>query len=256
MLIDSHAHVSDTQFDTDRNEVLYRAFKSGLKYILEVGCEPPLWDKVAELSKQERIFSMFGVHPQDADKWNEELFSKLKNLLSNKKCIAVGEIGLDYHYEGYSAEKQKDIFVKQINLALEINKPICVHCRDAYDDMVTIFKNLKVIPKGVIHCFSGSWEQAKVVLDMGFLIGIDGPCTYPKSNKLKKVIENTPLDKILVETDCPYLAPQKYRGTRNEPAYVIETAHKIAEIKNISFEEVCKQTTENVCSLYELKTTN
>lgn len=252
MIIDSHAHVSDTLFDTDRNEVLNRAFESGLKYILEVGCEPPLWDKVAKLSQQEKIFSMFGLHPQDADKWSDELFAKLKSLLSDKKCVAVGEIGLDYHYEGYSAERQKDIFAKQINLALEINKPICVHCRDAYDDMVQLFKSFKTLPNGVIHCFSGSWEQAKVVLDMGFLIGIDGPCTYPKSNKLKKVIENTPLDKLLVETDCPYLAPQKYRGTRNEPAYVIETAKKIAEIKNISFEEVCRQTTENVCRLYGL----
>ncbi len=254
MIIDSHAHVSDVQFDNDRNEVLNRAFENGLKYILEVGCEPPMWDKVAELSKHKKIFSMFGLHPQDADKWSDELFAKLKSLLNDKKCVAVGEIGLDYHYEGYSAEKQKDIFVRQIELALEINKPICVHCRDAYDDMVSIFKNFKTLPKGVIHCFSGSWEQAKVVLDMDFLIGIDGPCTYPKSNKLKKVIENTPLDKLLVETDCPYLAPQKYRGTRNEPAYVIETAKKIAEIKNISFEEVCRQTTENVCRLYNLQT--
>ncbi len=253
MLIDSHAHVSDAQFDRDRNEVLNRAFQNNLKYILEVGCEPPLWDKVAELAKHEKIFSMFGLHPQDADKWTPEISNKLNDLLKNEKCIAVGEIGLDYHYENYSAEKQKNIFIKQINLALELNKPICVHCRDAYDDMVSIFKTFKVLPKGVIHCFSGSWEQATIVLNMGFLIGIDGPCTYPKSNKLKKVIENTPLDKLLVETDCPYLAPQKYRGTRNEPSYVVEIAKQIAEIKNISFEDVCQQTTKNVCKLYNLQ---
>ncbi len=253
MLIDSHAHTTDKQFDSDRQEVLNRAFNGGLKYIIEVGCEPPLWDEVAQLSKQDKIFSMFGLHPQDADKFNEDLFSKLKYLLNDKKCVAVGEIGLDYHYENYQKELQKDIFVKQINLALEINKPICVHCRDAYEDMVEIFKKFSNLPKGVIHCFSGSYEQAKIVLDMGFLIGIDGPCTYPKSNKLKRVIENVPLEKILVETDCPYLAPQKYRGTRNEPYYVIETAKKIAEIKNVSFEEVCKITTENTIKLYDLE---
>ncbi len=253
MLVDSHAHTSDAKFDTDREEVLKRAFDAGLKYIIEVGCEPPLWDNVAELSKRDGIFSMFGLHPQDAEKFNEELFDKLKNLLKDKKCVAVGEIGLDYHYEPFLKEKQKEVFVKQMNLALEINKPVCIHCRDAYDDMVKIFKTFDVLPKGVIHCFSGSWEQAKVVLDMGFLIGIDGPCTYPKSNKLAKVIENTPLDKLLVETDCPYLAPQKYRGTRNEPAYVVEIAEKTAEIKKVSFEQVCEQTTENAVKLYGLK---
>lgn len=254
MLIDSHAHTTDSKFDNDRQEVLDRAFANGLKYIIEVGCEPPLWDKVAQLSKQEKIYSMFGLHPQDADKFNEELFGKLKNLLNDKKCVAVGEIGLDYHYENYDKQLQKEIFIKQLNFALEINKPICVHCRDAYDDMVEIFKSFKQLPKGVIHCFSGSYEQAKVVLNMGFLIGIDGPCTYPKSNKIIKVIENVPLDKILVETDCPYLAPQKYRGQRNEPAYVVEVAKKIAEIKNISFEEVCNKTFENTLKLYNIIT--
>jgi len=256
MLIDSHAHTSDAKFDLDRDEVIKRAFDSGLKYIIEVGCEPPLWDKVAELSKQEKIYSMFGLHPQDADKFNDELLSKLKTLLSDKKCVAVGEIGLDYHYEICSRDLQKEIFTKQINLALEINKPMCIHCRDAYDDMLEVFKQFEVLPKGVIHCFSGSWEQAKIVLNMGFLIGIDGPCTYPKSNKLTKVIENVPLDKLLVETDCPYLAPQKYRGTRNEPSYVIEVAKKIAEIKNISFEEVCNIVTKNTIDLYSLGAEN
>ena len=252
MLIDSHAHTTDAKFDGDRQEVLNRAFSCGLKYIIEVGCEPPFWDKVAELSKQENIYSMFGLHPQDAEKFNDELFNKLKMLLSNDKCVAVGEIGLDYHYENYDSKLQKEIFIKQINLALEINKPICVHCRDAYDDMVEIFKSFKQLPKGVIHCFSGSYEQAKVVLNMGFLIGVDGPCTYPKSNKIIKVIENVPLEKLLVETDCPYLAPQKYRGQRNEPAYVVEVAKKIAEVKNISFEEVCNKTMENTLKLYNI----
>lgn len=253
MLVDSHAHISDEKFSSDRQEVIDRAFGNGLKYIIEVGCEPQLWDKVAELSKQEKIYSMFGFHPQEAGKFNTDLFNKLKSLLNDKKCVAVGEIGLDYHYEYCSKDTQKDVFVKQINLALEINKPMCIHCRDAYDDMLKIFKTFKSLPKGVIHCFSGSLEQAKIILGMGFLIGIDGPCTYPKSNKLAKVIEYVPLDKLLVETDCPYLAPQKYRGKRNEPSYVTEVAKKIAEIKGVSFEEVCNVTTNNVIKLYNLK---
>ena len=253
MLIDSHAHISDTKFNEDRQVIIDKAFNSGLKYIIEVGCEPQFWDKVLELSEQEKIYSMFGLHPQDADKFNDKLLSKLKTLLSSKKCVGVGEIGLDYHFEGHLKELQKEIFIKQINLALEINKPICIHCRDAYDDMIEIFKTFKQLPKGVIHCFSGSFEQAKEVLNMGFFIGIDGPCTYPKSSKLIKVIENISLDKLLIETDCPYLAPQKYRGTRNEPSYVVEVAKKISEIKQIPFEEVCKAITKNTIELYKLE---
>lgn len=253
MLIDSHAHTCDEKFDNDREETLARAFAGGVKYIIEVGCEPESWDKVFELSRKENVFSMFGIHPQDASKFNEASLSRMKNLLNDKKCVAVGEIGLDYHYEYSPKNVQKEVFIKQMELAVEINKPVSIHCRSAYEDMLKILRTLNKIPKGVIHCFSGNLNEAKEVLDMGFLIGIDGPCTYPKSDKLKDVIANVPINKLLVETDCPYLAPQLFRGQRNEPSYVAEVAKKIAEVKGMQFEEVCNATAANTVNLFNLR---
>lgn len=140
-----------------------------------------------------------------------------------------------------------------MKLALKLNKPVSIHCRSAYNEMLKMMKDMNELPKGVIHCFSGNIDEAKKVLDMGFLLGIDGPCTYPKSDKLKEVIANTDIEKMLIETDCPYLAPQLYRGQRNEPAYVVEIAKKISEIKNMSFEDVCKITTDNTIKLFKLE---
>ena len=252
MLIDSHAHISDEKFNPDRQETVKRAFENGVKYIIEVGCDPDEWDKVSDFSKNPGIFSMFGIHPHDAVKFNDNTKSKLETLLSGKNCVAVGEIGLDYHYDLSPRNVQKKVFIEQMKLALRINKPVCIHCRSAYDDLFKIFDELKELPKGVIHCFSGSLDEAKKVLDLGFLIGIDGPCTYPKSDKLKEVILNTDISKLLVETDCPYLAPQAYRGQRNEPSYVVEIAKKISEIKNMPFDEVCKITSSNTVKLFNM----
>ncbi|GAB1401973.1 TatD family hydrolase [Elusimicrobiota bacterium] len=253
MLIDSHAHISDEKFDSDRQDVILRALDNNVKYIIEVGCDPDEWDKVSELSKDKNIFSMFGIHPHDAIKFNEQTKSKLELLLQNKKCIAVGEIGLDYHYDLSPRDIQRNVFIEQMKLALKLNKPVSIHCRSAYNEMLKMMKDMNELPKGVIHCFSGNIDEAKKVLDMGFLLGIDGPCTYPKSDKLKEVIANTDIEKMLIETDCPYLAPQLYRGQRNEPAYVVEIAKKISEIKNMSFEDVCKITTDNTIKLFKLE---
>lgn len=251
MLIDSHAHISDEKFDSDRQDVINRALNNDVKYIIEVGCDPDQWDKVLEISKNQNIFSMFAIHPHDAIKFNEQTKSKLEILLQNKKCVAVGEIGLDYHYDLSPRDIQKKVFIEQMKLALKLAKPVSIHCRSAYNDLLKILKEFKKLPKGVIHCFSGNIDEAKQVLDMGFLLGIDGPCTYPKSDKLKDVIANTDIDKMLIETDCPYLSPQAYRGQRNEPSYVIEIAKKISEIKDISFEEVCRITSDNALNLFK-----
>ncbi len=253
MLIDTHAHTCDEKFDSDRTEVLNRAFLSGVKNIIEVGCEPEIWNKVFELSQRENIFSMYGIHPQDASKFNDENLNKLKVFLKDKKCVAVGEIGLDYHYENSARNIQKEVFIKQINLALEFDKPVCIHCRSAYGDMLKILNDFEKLPKGVIHCFSGNLQEAYDVTQLGFLIGIDGPCTYPKSDKLKEVIANIDIEKLLTETDCPYLAPQLYRGQRNEPSYVAEIAKQIAEIKKMSFEDVCNSTFLNAVKLFDLR---
>ncbi|MCL2484999.1 MAG: TatD family hydrolase [Endomicrobia bacterium] len=250
MIIDTHAHLSDSKFDADRDEAVKRAFDAGVNIIFEIACDPAYWDKALEFSQRDNVYISFGVHPHDAAKATQQDFDKLEVLLQNKKTIAVGEIGLDYHYDFSPRHIQREVFVKQLDIAVKHNKPVIIHCRSAHEEMITLLKKHKNLPKGVFHCFSGTPEEAKIYIEMGFLLGIDGPVTYPKSDKLRETVSEIPLEKILIETDCPYLAPQKYRGQRNEPAYVTETLKKIAEIKNISFEEAAKITTQNATDLF------
>jgi TatD DNase family protein len=254
MIIDTHAHLSDEKFDKDRNLVIERAFNAGVEKIVEISCEPQYWDKALELSKHDNIFVAFGIHPNDVEKVSVQDYKKLELLIQEKKCVAVGEIGLDYHYDSsqQTAVLQKKFFATQLNLAAKFNKPVVIHSREANEDVVSILKSLKIIPKGVIHCFSGTSQQAKEFVDFGFLLGIDGPVTYKKSEALKQTVLETELNSLLVETDCPYLSPQKYRGKRNEPSYVVETLKEIAAIKNILFEEVSKITTQNAVKLFNL----
>ena len=254
MIIDTHAHLSDKKFDKDRNIVIERAFNTGVEKIIEISCEPQYWDKALELSKHNNIFVAFGIHPNDVEKVSAEDYKKLEFLIQEKKCVAVGEIGLDYHYDSseQTAVLQKELFATQLNLAAKFNKPVIIHSREANEDVVSILKSLKIIPKGVIHCFSGTSQEAKEFVDLGFLLGIDGPVTYKKSEALKQTVLETQLNNLLVETDCPYLSPQKYRGERNEPSYVVETLKEIAAIKNILFEKASKITTQNAVKLFNL----
>jgi TatD DNase family protein len=252
MIIDTHAHMSDSRFDDDREIVIQKAFDCGIEKIFEIACEMRYWDRALELSKRDNIFLSFGVHPIETPKATREDYYKLQALIQDKKCIAVGEIGLDYHYDSssQSIDIQKKSFLKQIDIAVKYNKTVIIHCRDAYDEMIDFFKKYKNVPKGVIHCFSGTPKQAKMFIEMGFLLGIDGPVTYKKSYNLKQVVFEADLNKLLVETDCPYLAPQKYRGQRNEPSYIVETLKEIATIKNILIDEVAQVTTQNALKLF------
>jgi TatD DNase family protein len=254
MVIDTHAHLSDEKFDTDRTAVIKRAFNAGLEKIIEISCEPQYWDKALELSKQNNIFVAFGIHPIDVAKVSSEDYKKLETLIQEKKCVAVGEIGLDYHYN--SSEEnitlQKESLIKQLDFAAKYNKPITIHSRDANGDMLSFLKSYRFAVKGVIHCFSGTPQQAEEFVSLGFLLGIDGPVTYKKSDNLKQVVLEIDLSNLLIETDCPYLAPQKYRGQRNEPSYIVETLEEIAKIKNISFEEASKITAQNAINLFNL----
>jgi TatD DNase family protein len=254
MIIDTHAHVTDLKFDGDRDAVVQRAFDFGVEKIIEISCEVGYWDKALEFSKKDNIFASFGIHPVDACGATFEDYNKLQTLIQNKKCVAVGEFGLDYHYDSsrQNINIQKESLLKQLDIATKFNKPIVIHCRDAYEDMIVFLKEYKKVPKGVIHCFCGSSSQAKIFVEMGFLLGIDGPVTYKKSESLKQVVLNTDIDKLLIETDCPYLPPQKYRGQRNEPSYIVETLKEIATIKNISVSEVSKMTTSNAVKLFNI----
>jgi TatD DNase family protein len=254
MIIDTHAHITDLKFDDDRETVMQRAFDSGVEKIIEISCEMSYWDKALELSKRDNIFVSFGIHPVDAPKASSEDYNKLQTLIQNKKCIAVGEFGLDYHYDSstQNINVQKESLVEQLDISWKYNKPVVVHCRDAYDDMIIFLKEYKKIPKGVIHCFCGTANQAEVFAEMGFLLGIDGPVTYKKSETLKQVVLNTDINKLLIETDCPYLSPQKYRGQRNEPSYVVEIVKEIAAIKNMSVDEVSEITAGNAVKLFNI----
>ncbi|MDR1522703.1 MAG: TatD family hydrolase [Endomicrobium sp.] len=253
MIIDTHVHIADTKFDADRKDVIQRAFNSKINKLIEISCEMCYWEKSLELIQQENIFASFGIHPIDVLKAVKNDYEKLEFLIQNKKCVAVGEIGLDYHYDNSkeNVDAQKKSLEFQLNLAQKYNKPIIVHCRDAYDDIIDFLKKRSFVPQGVIHCFSGSLEHAKIFVDMGFYLGIDGPVTYKKSDILKEVLKNIAIDRLLVETDCPYLTPQKYRGTRNEPAYVVEVVKEIANIKKLDLQEVEKVTTQNALVLFK-----
>jgi TatD DNase family protein len=253
MIIDTHAHIADVRFDSDRNDVIQRAFNSGIGKLIEVSCEMRYWDKSLELLKQDNIFVSFGIHPIDVLKVVKNDYEKLESLICNEKCIAVGEIGLEYHYDNSkkNIDAQKESLRVQFNLAIKYKKPVIIHCRDAYDDMLIFLKKHANVLKGVIHCFSGNLSQAKIFVDLGFCLGIDGPLTYKKSDVLKEVVENIEISKLLVETDCPYLTPQKYRGRRNEPAYILEIVKEIANIKGMDLKTVEKVTTQNALDLFE-----
>lgn len=252
MIIDTHTHVTETQFDADREEVMQRAKEAGVTKIFEVACETKIWDKALKFSERNDVYISFGVHPHEASKASKNDLEKLEMLLQNKKTIALGEIGLDYHYDLSPRNIQRELFLKQLDIADNYNKPVIVHCRSAYEEMITMFKNYKKIPRGVIHSYAGTVEEAKTFLDMGFYIGIPGTVTFPKSDKVKEVVLETPIEKLLIETDCPYRAPQKFRGKRNEPAYVVEVLKEVAVIKNISFEEAAKITTANALKLFNI----
>ncbi|MDR2066464.1 MAG: TatD family hydrolase [Endomicrobium sp.] len=253
MIIDTHAHLTDIKFDNDRKDVIERAFNSGLSRLIEVSCEMCYWYKSLELIKQNNIFASFGIHPIDVLKAVKSDYEKLETLIQNEKCVAVGEIGLDYHYDNCknNIDAQKESLKVQLDLAKKYSKPVIIHCRDAYDDMIEFIKKQSFMPTGVIHCFSGSLEQAKIFVDLGFYLGIDGPITYKKSDILKEVVKNIEIGKLLVETDCPYLAPQKYKRTRNEPSYIIEIVKEIASIKNMSLNEIEKVTNQNALNLFK-----
>ena len=198
------------------------------------------------------ILAKNGVHPEDANEYSENAQKKLIELCKSKKVVAIGEIGLDYHYEGFDKEKQKEVFLKQIVLADKLSLPIQIHCRDAMEDAMKILKENKdkLSRGGIFHCYSGSIEEAKEILKLGFSFSFGGVCTFKNARKAVEVINFLPIENILLETDCPYLAPEPHRGEVNEPKNIPFIAEKIAQIKNIQLEEVAKITTENAKRIF------
>lgn len=248
-LIDSHAHLMDEQYNGEVENIIQNAINNGVSTIINIGYRKETSEQAIELAnKYDFIYAVVGMHPDECN--NPVDVSFIKDFAENKKVVAIGEIGLDYHYDGYNKEMQKKYFIEQINLANELNLPVVIHSRDADMDMLEILKTNKIKNNFVMHCFSSSVEILKEVLKLGAYVSIAGPVTFKNARSLTEVAKLVPEDKLLIETDCPYLCPEPNRGKRNEPAMVKYTAEKIAELRSISLEELAKTTSENARKFY------
>ena len=254
MLFDTHVHLNAEQFDEDLEEVISRAREAGVENMVVVGFDRPTINRAMELIDQyEFLYAAIGWHPVDAIDMKEEDLAWIEDLSSHPKVVAIGEMGLDYHWDKSPKDVQKEVFRKQIQLAKKVKLPIVIHNRDATQDIVDILREERAEEVGgIMHCFSGSPEIAQECVDMNFYISLGGPVTFKNAKKPKEVAKGIPLEKLLIETDCPYLAPHPYRGKRNEPAYVKLVAEQIADLKEVSLEEVERITTENAKKLFNI----
>ncbi|MBI4040327.1 MAG: TatD family hydrolase [Deltaproteobacteria bacterium] len=252
--IDSHAHLEYNDFKEDFDAMLDRATSSHIAFIMNIGTTLEHSEKGIALAKRYPfIFASVGVHPHEVQSLPPDYLQRLEYLAMDPNVKAIGEIGLDYFYKHSDPEVQRKCFKEQVLLAQKLNLPLSIHSREAFAD---IFKLLKDVgtpkPRGVFHCFTGTAEEAKTALELGFFISISGIITFKKTFELQKVVQGLPLNKLLIETDCPFLTPEPYRGKRNEPAYVVKTAEKIAALKQIPLEEVAEITTHNAILLFNL----
>jgi TatD DNase family protein len=266
MFVDSHAHLDGKQFDSDREQVIARAREAGVQTIVAIGNGDGPEDvdcgiRLAE--KYDFIYATLGIHPHEARLANEDAYQNMERLAKHPKVIAWGEIGLDYYYDHSPREVQKEVFTRQMELAATAKLPIVIHCRpseasdNAWDDCLGLIREHWAAKGlgGILHCFTGNWTQGKSALDMGFMISFAGNVTFPKAQQIRDVALQVPLERMLIETDSPYLAPVPHRGKRNEPAFVNETARKLGELLGRSAEEVGQQTSRNFYNFFKLAET-
>ena len=264
MFVDSHCHLEGPKFAPDRDEVLSRARQAGLKALVAIGngdgpAEMDCGLRLAEA--HDWVWATAGVHPHEARLADQAAYQKLDGLAQQPKVIAVGEIGLDYHYDHSPREVQREVFVRQMEIAKARKKPIVIHNRPSDNSENAWVDLLHLLGEhwassglgGVLHCFTGELKHARAALDMGFMISFAGNVTYPKAQNIRDAAKEVPLDRMLIETDAPYLAPVPHRGKRNEPAYVLETARQIAELRGITRDEVGRATTENFRRFFDLR---
>ena len=248
MFIDSHAHIDGHKFDADREEVIQRAHSAGVSVILNVGTGDPhsgALERAVELGKaQESIYTAIGTHPHDARLYDDAAEAKIKNLINNEHVIAWGEIGLDFHYDNSPRDVQVEVFKRQLRAARECDLPVVIHTREAESETIEILRN-EYDGSGVFHCFSGSMDLAQRAIEIGFMISFSGIITFKKAEELRAVAKQVPLDRLLIETDCPYLTPIPYRGKRNEPAYVVEVARCLSMLHSVDIEKLARVTGEN-----------
>lgn len=251
ILFDSHAHYDDQAFDPDRHELLQSMPQKGVCGIINAASDIESARKSIKLAeKYSFIYAAAGIHPHEAGKASDDAISEIKTLCNHEKVVAVGEIGLDYHYNFSDKPTQLLWFERQLILANELDLPVIVHNREAHGDTMELLKKYK--PKGVMHCFTGSVETAKELLKLGFYIGIGGAVTFKNAKKVIEVADMLPLSSLLIETDCPYMTPVPFRGKRCDSGHLQLTAAKIAEIKNVTFEQIAKATRENVKMLFRV----
>ena len=259
-LVDSHCHLDDGQFDADRVHVIERAQEAGLKYMLAIGTgngPPDLSAAVRVADAHLSIFASVGVHPNDAQKVDANTFRDLEGLLAPPKVVAIGEIGLDYHW-GVPKEAQMPVFVRQLEIAAKARMPIVIHTRDAWADTIDVLRThwASTGLACIMHCFTGGPEQARECLDLGFHLAFGGVTTFPKAAEVREAARLAPADRLLLETDAPYLAPVPHRGKRNEPAFVAYTARAVAEVRGISVEELAAETTANFERVFQVNDKN
>ena len=249
-IIDSHVHLNSERFDEDRDEVLKR-IEENLDFVVNIGYDLESSEiSVDYANKYSFVYATIGFHPDEIEGYSDEAEKKLEELVKNKKVLAIGEIGLDYHWMTRPKEEQWEIFRRQLRLARKLNKPVVIHTREAMEDTINILNEFPDIT-GILHCYPGSVETAKRMIDR-FYLGIGGVLTFKNARKLIDVVTDIPIEKLVIETDCPYMAPTPYRGQRNEPIYTEEVAKKIAELKNISYDEVVRITNENTRKAYRM----
>ncbi len=258
-LFDTHCHIADGQFDEDREAVIERFREAGVERALVVAdpCEDaPNQDKVFALAgKYPFLYAAIGVHPHNASGWNAQAEAEVLKYLAHPKCRLLGEIGLDYHYDLSPRDVQRRVFELQLDMAFERRMPVQLHIREAHGDCMDMLRGRAAVGRmlaGIMHCYTGSWESAKVYLDLGLYISLSGAVTFKNAPKLAEVARNVPADRLLIETDCPYMAPVPLRGRRNEPAYVAYTATKIAELRGESPDSLAAQTYENALRIMKI----
>lgn len=251
-IFDTHSHYDDRRFDADRDGLISSLFANGMSGIIHAATDIASSEFGIEQSrKYERYYASVGIHPENADSVASGYIDSLRLLAQSEKVVAIGEIGLDYHYEGYDKASQIELFTSSVELANELSLPVIVHCRDAVGDCMEILKRLK--PKGVMHCYSGSPETARELLDLGMYIGFTGAITFKNAKKAAEVLKILPLDRLLLETDCPYMAPEPLRGKRCDSSMIRFTAQRAAEIMGVESDELLAATEENAVRVFGIE---
>lgn len=255
MFIDTHAHLTFPEFKTDLPKVIERAKKAKLEAIINIALDDQALKGSLKIAEEYPgyVFNAYGLHPHDASDWQDCIAENARLLAKEKKIIALGEMGLDYHYKLSPIDQQKEVFRKLLQLAQELDLPAVIHSREASKDTLTILhqENQGKL-KGVLHCFGGDMELGQQALELGLMISFTGNITFKKAQVIRDAAKQIPLDRIMIETDCPFLAPQAYRGKRNEPAYVVEVAKQIAEVKGLTVDQVARATTQNAKNFFKI----